>query len=95
MGSRRVKTDFNTTPLVSTYLIAFFVSDYEYTEKVASDNNPYPQRVFTTKNKLHQTQYALNEGVNVLNAIENYLQVPYSLPKIDQTVVPNYPGGLY
>ncbi|XP_055306447.1 aminopeptidase N-like [Sitodiplosis mosellana] len=89
----RVKTTFATTPPTSTYLIAFIVSDFGYTETNASDNNPTHQRVFTSKNKLSQTAYALDEGVKILNAISKYVSVPFSLPKMDQAAIPDFRAG--
>lgn len=70
-------------------------SDYTFTEIKASEKNPYRQRVFTNKRFIYQTKFGLNEGMNVLNAIEKYLQVPFSLPKMDQAAVSGYGGGVY
>lgn len=86
-------TDFQTTPPVSTYLIAFLVSNFGYAEKNASDTNPTQQRVYTSKKNLDQTGYALDEGVLLLNTIADYLQVKFTLPKMDQAAIPDFSAG--
>ncbi|XP_031633026.1 aminopeptidase N-like [Contarinia nasturtii] len=88
VNGRRI-TDFETTPLVSTYLIAFVVSKFKYTEITDGSGNATLQRVYTSSNKLSQTSYSLTEGVSILNAIANYLDVPFSLKKMDQVAIPN------
>lgn len=92
-SNNKIQTDFETTPLMSTYLIAFIVSDFGYNERNASDTNPTHQRVFTSKNKLSQTAYALEEGVNILNAIAKYVSVPFTLSKMDQAAIPDFRAG--
>lgn len=95
-GTGKSKTDFISTPPTSTYLIAFIVSDFQYAEKNVSDSNPIYQRVFTSKNKLNQTAYALDEGVKILNAISKYVSVEFTLKKMDQAAIPNFrAGGLH
>ena len=88
-----VETTFDTTPPTSTYLIAFIVSDFGYIEANVSDTNPTYQRVFTSKNKLSQASYALEDGVNILNAIAKYLAVPFTLSKMDQAAIPDFAAG--
>lgn len=92
-GDGRVTTDFETTPLVSTYLIAFIVSDFGYVEFNATDDNPTKQRVYANKDYVNQAEYALAEGVSILNAIAKYVQVPFSLEKMDQAAIPQFRAG--
>lgn len=78
---------------MSTYLIAFLVSDFEYKGNDASVPNTIPHRVFTDKDNLNQTAYALSEGEKILNAIAGYVNVSYSLPKMDQAAIPDFRAG--
>lgn len=84
----RVITDFWETPPTSTYLIAFIVSDFESNEFIATNEYPTTQRVFTRHEYINQTSHGLVEGITIFKAIENYLQVPFMLPKIDQVAIP-------
>lgn len=89
----RVITDFDQTPLMSTYLVAFIVSDFKYTEYYTTNGSSTAQRVITRN--LNQTSYALTESIAILNAIEKYLQVSFPLSKLDQAAIPgSRVGGL-
>lgn len=89
-----MRTTFERTPIMSTYLVAFIISDYKSFTKAASEMNPTRQSIFTPQEVLNQAQYGLTEGVALLNAIEKYLQVPYGLTKMDQTAIPNFRAGM-
>lgn len=84
----RVTTDFDQTPPVSTYLIAFIVSDFECNEFKGTDGFPTTQRVFTRHDYINQTSHALVEAITILTAIGNYVGVPFTLPKLDQVAIP-------
>lgn len=79
---------------MSTYLVAFIISDYKNSTINASATNPTQQSIFAPEEMLHQAQYGLHEGVALLNAIEKYLKVPYGLTKIDQAAIPNFAAGM-
>lgn len=79
---------------MSTYLVAFIISDYANQTYNASDTNPTQQSIFTSQETLKHSQYGLDEGVAILNALEKYLNVSYGLPKIDQAAIPNFRAGM-
>lgn len=85
-------TIFEETPLTSSYLIAFIVSDFQFT---SNKNNPsaLPHRVYTHRAEIGNTALALKDGERVLGAIENYLKVKFTLPKMDQVAVPDFAAG--
>lgn len=78
-------TDFDQTPLMSSYLIAFIISDYEYQQFNATNEFNTTQRVFTNKESIDQTSHALTESVQIVKAIENTVRIPFSLSKLDHT----------
>lgn len=87
-------TSFPETPLFSTYLVAFAVSNLAFK---ANTNrlNVLRQRVFAQPSLIESTALAVEDGERLLNAISDYVQVDYSLPKMDQIAVPGYgPGGI-
>lgn len=85
-----VTTTFRRTPKMSTYLVAFIVSDFESTN---NNSTALPMRVFTHKSYLKQTTYALSEGEKLLKAIADYVKVPYALSKMDQAAIPDFRAG--
>lgn len=74
--------------------MAFAVSDLSFK---ANTNriNALRQRVFAQPSLIESTALAVADGDRLLNAIANYVQVDYSLPKMDQIAMPGYgPGGI-
>lgn len=82
-------TRFQRTPLMSTYLVAFIVSDFEYREKISA--NGFKHRIYAQPNKIDRVQFALDKSDKILTALSNYLEVNYTLPKMDQAAIPDYP----
>lgn len=89
----RVRTSFERTPVMSTYLIAFIISDYEQRTFEATAEFPTTHRVFANDRVINHTSYALVEGITILKALENYLQVSFALPKLDQAAIPDSKVG--
>jgi len=84
-------TEFDVTPIVSTYLVAFCVGNFECVEGKSSTGTPY--RVWTTKGKKEMGRFALDVGVKVLSYFEEYYGVPYPLPKTDMIAIPDFSAG--
>lgn len=83
-------TVFEQTPLISTYLIAFVVSDFPHRNRPGAK-----QRVYAQPSLNESTELGLEDGVRILEALERYLSVSYALPKMDQVAVPKFlPGGI-
>lgn len=72
---------------MSTYLITFVVSDFKFT---TNTNNPnvFRYRVYSEPSQIENTQLALKSGERLLNALGNYLDVNFTLPKMDQIAIP-------
>ncbi|EDV49977.1 aminopeptidase N [Drosophila erecta] len=83
-------TAFQTTPKMSSYLVAFIVSDYEYT---TGELNGIRQRVFSRKGKQDQQEWTLWSGLVVESSLASYFGVPFSLPKLDQAGIPDFSAG--
>ncbi|XP_055585299.1 aminopeptidase N-like [Uranotaenia lowii] len=81
-------TRFETTPPISSYLLAFLVSDFEYLEE---EN----QRVFARPNAVQHAQFALTTGLATIEALDEYYGVQYSqyMPKLDQSAIPDFSAG--
>lgn len=85
-----VTTTFETTVNMPTYLLAFIISDYTYLE----DATVTPlQRAYSQPNRLEDSAYVLKAGVDIMKAFEDYLDVDYSLAKIDQFGINQFAAG--
>ncbi|KAL5019590.1 hypothetical protein ScPMuIL_002482 [Solemya velum] len=82
---------FETTPKMSTYLLAFIVCDFKYTEATTTRNVTY--RAWARPEAVSQTQYALQVGVSVLSYYEDYFNISYPLPKLDMIALPDFAAG--
>lgn len=83
---------FNGGPPTSPYLIAFIVSDFEYLEN--EFDGRVPHRTLARPNAVHLTEFALRTGVDMLDALNGYIGVNYTLPKMDQAAVPGFSGAM-
>lgn len=86
-GERKI-VQFDTTPVMSTYLLAFVVGEFEYLEKKTKQG--VPVRVLTTPGKKNHGRFALDTAVRMLEFYEAYFDVPYPLPKLDMVAIPDF-----
>jgi puromycin-sensitive aminopeptidase len=82
---------FAPSPIMSTYLLAFVVGEYEYIEQYASNNVRI--RVYTQVGKTEQGKFALDIAVKVLPWLEEYFNQKYPLPKCDLIAIPDMSAG--
>ncbi|XP_055602736.1 aminopeptidase N-like [Uranotaenia lowii] len=83
-----VTTVFQTTAKMSSYLLAFVVSDFE-TRTLAG------QLIHARANAIDETEFALISGVKTLEQLSSYYSVPYNkyMPKIAQIAIPDWGSG--
>lgn len=83
-------TTFNTTPKMSTYLVAFIVADLRYVE---SNNFRIPVRVYSTPGDEKFGQFAANLAARTLRFFEDTFNIEYPLPKMDMVAVHEFSAG--
>lgn len=89
--NNRLETAFETTPRMSTYLLAFAYGELGFKgSKTASGTEV---RVYATPDKVELTDFALDVGVRSLEFFEQYYGVKYPLPKLDLIGLPDYSAG--
>lgn len=81
-----VTTLFETTPLMSTYLVAFHISEFPHI--TSSPSQPIPQRIFSRSTAIGLTDVALDAGERLMEALSNFIGIEYPLPKMDHIAVP-------
>lgn len=84
------KTTFLQTPVMSTYLVAFVVSDY----KKNGDKN---FGVLTRPNAIKSTEFALEIGQEALAELNKFTGIDYNQSangmKMDQISIPDFAAG--
>ncbi|XP_064902636.1 endoplasmic reticulum aminopeptidase 1 isoform X1 [Columba livia] len=86
-----VEDHFDTTVKMSTYLVAFIVSDFKSISKTTSHG--IKVSVYAAPDKIHQAGYALDAAVKLLDFYEDYFSIPYPLPKQDLAAIPDFQSG--
>lgn len=87
----RTTTVFDTTPLMSTYLLAFVVG--ELSMKETTTKNGVSIRTFATKNQIEHTAFALEEASAYMDFYEEYYDIPFPLKKCDFVALPDFASG--
>ncbi|KYN42922.1 Puromycin-sensitive aminopeptidase [Trachymyrmex septentrionalis] len=82
---------FERTPIMSTYLVAVVVGDFDYIEDMSSDG--VLVRVYVPKSKKEQGQFALEVATKVLPYYKTYFGIAYPLPKIDLIAIADFSSG--
>lgn len=82
---------FETTPRMSTYLLAFVVGDLACVEETAQNGTTI--RVWATRGKEQLGQFALESSVRALTYMNDYFGIAYPLPKMDHIAIPDFAAG--
>ncbi|KAG4073866.1 hypothetical protein HA402_014071 [Bradysia odoriphaga] len=88
-GLRTVR--FDTTPIMSTYLVAVVVGEYDYVEDKSTDG--VLVRVYTPLGKKDQGLFALDVATKVLPYYKEYFNIAYPLPKMDLIAIADFSAG--
>jgi tricorn protease interacting factor F2/3 len=81
---------FDTTPIMSTYLLYLAVGEFEY---ISSKSGKTLIRVITTQGKKHQGKLSLKFTKQFLSYFEKYFKIAYPLPKLDMIAIPDFASG--
>ncbi|KOC62990.1 Aminopeptidase N [Habropoda laboriosa] len=73
---------------MSTYLVAFIVSDFEM---LKSESGNF--RVWARHEAIEQSRYTLNIGPRILEYYEDYFKIKFPLPKMDTVALPDFSAG--
>ncbi len=86
-----VKTEFETTPHMSTYLLAFVFGELGYKEAKTKDG--VVVRTYATPENVEFTEFALDVAVKTLEFYNDYFAIPYPLAKCDMVALPDFASG--
>ncbi|KAM8940284.1 glutamyl aminopeptidase isoform 2-T2 [Pelodytes ibericus] len=85
------KTVFMKSVPMSTYLVCFAVHQFLYVEERSSRG--IPLRIYAQPAQLSTANYAAKTTKTVFDFFENYFDLEYSLPKLDQIAIPDFGTG--
>jgi len=82
---------FATTPIMSTYLVAIVVGEFDYIEDKSEEG--IVCRVYSPLGKKEQGRFALECAVRSLTFYSKFFNVPYPLAKYDMIAIPDFSSG--
>lgn len=91
-----VKVSFERTPVMSTYLLAWAIGDFEYVEAYTDrryNGKQIPVRVYTTRGLKEQGRYALEHAPKTIDLFSESFGIDYPLPKSDLLAVHEFTHG--
>ncbi|ALC45618.1 CG5849, partial [Drosophila busckii] len=83
-------TTFQTTPVMSTYLVAFVISNFE---SISETYRGVTQSVYATHHMLDKGRSALKNAVKAVATLEDYFGLSYTLPKLDHVALKRNHGS--
>jgi len=82
---------FATTPIMSTYLVAIVVGEFDYIEDKSEEG--ITVRVYSPLGKKEQGRFALECAVKSITFYSKFFNVPYPLAKYDMIAIPDFSSG--
>lgn len=90
-GGPKKAVSFHTTPLMSTYLVAFIVGEFNMIE---SNAFRLPMRLYATPDQnIEDGRFALELGAKTLEFYEKTFDSQFPLPKMDIVAIPDFSAG--
>lgn len=81
--------EFEDSVPMSTYLVAYMVSDFAYIES-DGESDDVKFRIIARKDAVNQTELAKNAGLLVLKYYEDYFDEKFPLSKQDMVAIPDF-----
>jgi aminopeptidase N/puromycin-sensitive aminopeptidase len=89
-GADKHTLKFETTPKMSTYLLAFLVGDFQCTH---GEQDGVKIGVCSTPDKVELTHYGVDVAKYVLHYYDDYFGIHFPLPKLDLIGLPDFEAG--
>jgi len=91
-GSDYVWDVYQESLKMSTYLVAFVVSDFVYRKSETLENG-VEFRIWSREGAINQTEWASVIGPQILHYYEDYFNTSFPLPKQDMIAIPDFSAG--
>ncbi|KAM3514598.1 hypothetical protein MY11210_001704 [Beauveria gryllotalpidicola] len=92
----RKRVSFETTPVMSTYLLAWAVGDLKYIETLTAHEHrgsKIPVRFYATAGLEQQGRFAIEEAAKVMDFFAKTFDIEYPLSKMDLVAIPEFSFG--
>ncbi|KAK1833949.1 peptidase family M1-domain-containing protein [Podospora conica] len=96
VGDNKHLVSFERSPVMSTYLLAWAVGDFEYVEAFTEreyNGKKLPVRVYTTRGLKEQGRWALEHAPKIIDYFSEQFEIDYPLPKSDILAVHEFTHG--
>ncbi|KAL3422673.1 aminopeptidase 2 [Phlyctema vagabunda] len=91
-GKDKKVVNFNTTPVMTVYLVCFAIGDLQMVE---TNSFRVPIRVYAAKDKnIEHGRYFLEHASKTLDVFEKMFDIDYPLPKLDMLAVSGQLGAM-
>ena len=86
-----VEVKFETSPKMSTYLVAIVVGEYDFIESISDEG--IKVRVYTPLGKTDQGKFALESSTKAITFYKDFFDVSYPLKKYDCIAISDFQCG--
>ncbi|MEQ2215365.1 hypothetical protein XENOCAPTIV_000177 [Xenoophorus captivus] len=87
----KLKTTFQKSIPMSTYLVCFAVHQFGYVERTSASN--IPLRIYAQPSQLATAKYAADTTKIIFDYFEEYFNMSYSISKLDKIAIPDFGTG--
>uniref|UniRef100_A0A8C1DN11 Aminopeptidase n=1 Tax=Cyprinus carpio carpio TaxID=630221 RepID=A0A8C1DN11_CYPCA len=91
IGNGLFEDQFEVSVRMSSYLLAFIVCDLRSVSGMTATGINIT--IYAVPEKWHQTHYALEAALRLLEFYEQYFNILYPLPKLDLIAIPDFQAG--
>ncbi|XP_058472021.1 glutamyl aminopeptidase [Solea solea] len=89
--SNKLKTSFEKSVPMSTYLVCFAVHQFGFVERTSARG--IPLRIYAQPTQLKTAEYAANTTKIIFDYFEEYFKMDYSISKLDKIAIPDFGTG--
>ncbi|KAJ9452547.1 Aminopeptidase M1 [Diplonema papillatum] len=87
----RREVSFMPTPLMSSYLLAFCVGEFDFIQGTTKEGTIV--RCICMPGKAADLQFALHTGIKATEFYNDFFNIAYPLPKLDMIAIPDFAAG--
>lgn len=91
LPGNKLKTSFQMSVPMSTYLVCFAVHQFGYVERTSARG--IPLRIYAQPSQLATAEYAANVTKVIFDYFEEYFNMTYSISKLDKIAIPDFGTG--